>query len=158
MIARGLDAPQVTLVGVLQAEKGLYLPDFRAAEKTFSLLTQVAGRAGRSERKGRVIFECFNPEEPLLQAAANQDYESFYKMELPVRRAAFYPPFSRLVRLLGRGTEQEALHEFMQELALLLSKSLEEQKQTASLISNFRYWVLLRRPLKKCIINIENIF
>ena len=125
MIARGLDAPRVSLVGVLQAEKGLYLPDFRAAEKTFSLLTQVAGRAGRSDYKGRVIFECFNPQDPVIQAAASQDYENFYQMELPVRQAAFYPPFSRLLRLLCRGKEQEAIHSFMENLALSLKETLE---------------------------------
>ena len=129
MIARGLDAPRVSLVGVLQAERGLYLPDFRAAEKTFSLLTQVAGRAGRSEYKGRVIFECFNPQDPVIQTAASQDYESFYQMELPVRRAAFYPPFSRLTRLLCRGKEQEAIHEFMENLTLLLREHLETKKK-----------------------------
>ena len=109
MIARGLDAPHVSLVGVLQAEKGLHLPDFRAAEKTFSLLTQVAGRAGRGHLTGRVIFECFDTEHPLLQAAAAQNYEAFYQAEIPARAAAFYPPFSRIVRLLCRGPKQERI-------------------------------------------------
>ena len=129
MIARGLDAPRVSLVGVLQAEKGLYLPDFRSAERTFSLLTQVAGRAGRSDTKGRVIFECFNPENPVIQTAASQDYESFYEMELPVRQSAFYPPFSRLVRLLCRGRDQERIHIFMEKLAALLKEDFEKKKK-----------------------------
>ena len=127
VIARGLDAPRVSLVGVLQAEKGLYLPDFRATEKTFSLLTQVAGRAGRSNIKGRVIFECYNPQNPVIQAAALHNYEKFYQMDIPFRKATFYPPFSRLVRLVCRGIEQKRIQNFMQSTILksycLLSES-----------------------------------
>ena len=124
MIAQGLDAPKLTLVGVLQAERNLYLPDFRAAEKTFSLLTQVAGRTGRSHRKGRAIFECFHPENPILQAAAKQDYRAFYEMEIPTRQIGFYPPYSRIIRLLGRSTHPERIRNFMSQLGEVLRDAL----------------------------------
>ncbi len=126
IIARGLDAPNVSLVGVLQAEKGLHLPDFRSAEKTFSLLTQVAGRAGRGELEGRVFFECMNPQEAIIQSAATQNYQSYYNQEIHMRKATFYPPFSRIVRLLCRGPNQERIHSFMQNFSTLLTKQLEQ--------------------------------
>ena len=134
VIARGLDAPRVSLVGVLQAEKGLYLPDFRATEKTFSLLTQVAGRAGRSNIKGRVIFECYNPQNPVIQAAALHNYEKFYQMDIPFRKATFYPPFSRLVRLVCRGIEQKRIQNFMQKLGLLIEERFQDEAKDSQRI------------------------
>jgi len=99
MIAKGLDLPLVTLVGVISADTALYLPDYRAAERTFQLLTQVAGRAGRSPRGGRVIIQTYNPDHYAIQAAARHDYASFYRQELTFRHRLGYPPFSRLVAL-----------------------------------------------------------
>lgn len=113
MIAKGLDAPGVTLVGVLQADAGLNLPDFRAAERTFALLTQVAGRAGRGERPGRAIFECLNPEHPVVAQAARQDYEAFYRAEVVARKDALYPPFCRLLRVLARSEQAEAAESYL---------------------------------------------
>jgi len=100
MIAKGHDFPRVTLVGVLSADQSLGLPDFRAGERTFQLLTQVAGRAGRGERPGRVLAQAFDPEHPLLRHAATQDYESFYDREIEYRRALRYPPLTALVQIL----------------------------------------------------------
>ncbi len=120
MIARGLDAPNLTLVGVLQAERGLFVPDFRASEKTFSLLTQVAGRAGRDEKKGRVFFECFNVNNPIIKAASLQDYDQFYESELAIRKIAFYPPYSRIIRLLGRGSNEERIKSLMENICEIL--------------------------------------
>jgi len=99
MIAKGLDLPRVTLVGVASADTALHLPDFRAAERTFQLLTQVAGRAGRSHRGGRVIVQTYNPDHYAVQAASHHDYDVFYNRELAYRRRLDYPPFSRLVAL-----------------------------------------------------------
>jgi primosomal protein N' (replication factor Y) len=99
MIAKGLDLPLVTLVGVVLADVGLNMPDYRAAERTFNVLTQVAGRAGRSPLGGQVILQTFQPEHYVIQAAALHDYESFYRQELQYRRRLGYPPFGRLVRL-----------------------------------------------------------
>ncbi len=100
MIAKGLDLPLVTLVGVVAADVGLYLPDFRGPERTFQLLTQVAGRAGRSRRGGRVIFQSYTPQHYALQAAAGHDYHAFYQREMEFRREQNYPPVSRLARLI----------------------------------------------------------
>lgn len=102
MIAKGLDAAYVTLVGVVNAGIGLGLPDFRASERVFSLLTQVAGRAGRSGLKGEVIIESANVSHPVIQLAMGQDYDKFYDHEIRVRRDLYYPPFCRLVRIVSR--------------------------------------------------------
>jgi len=99
MIAKGHDFPRVTLVGVLSADQALGLPDFRAGERAFQLLTQVAGRAGRGERPGIVLIQAFDPEHPLLHQAAAQDFEAFFEDEARYRRALRYPPFSALVQL-----------------------------------------------------------
>ncbi|MBK8540817.1 MAG: primosomal protein N' [Ardenticatenia bacterium] len=100
MIAKGLDLPRVTLVGIVSADTGLHFPDFRSAEQAFQLLTQVAGRAGRGEAGGQVILQTYQPEHPAILFAAAHDYPGFYRQELAFRRALGYPPFSRLTRLL----------------------------------------------------------
>jgi primosomal protein N' (replication factor Y) len=98
MIAKGLDFPAVTLVGVISADTALYLPDYRASERAFQLLTQVAGRAGRGATPGRVIFQTFTPEHFCIQAAAEQNYHEFYEAEIAARRQYGYPPFRRFVK------------------------------------------------------------
>ncbi|MCB0150442.1 MAG: primosomal protein N', partial [Caldilineaceae bacterium] len=100
MIAKGLDLPLVTLVGVVAADVGLFLPDFRSSERTFQLLTQVAGRAGRSERGGRVVIQTYRPDHYVIQAAAHHDYAGFYAREMQFRREHGYPPIRRLARLI----------------------------------------------------------
>ncbi|HSB12158.1 MAG TPA: primosomal protein N' [Blastocatellia bacterium] len=100
MIAKGHDFPGVTLVGVVSVDVGLALPDFRAAERTFQLLTQVAGRAGRGDRPGRVIIQTYHPEHYSLVCAKTQDYEEFYRREIVFRRTMHYPPFSALINVL----------------------------------------------------------
>ncbi len=100
MIAKGLDFPRVTLVGVVAADMTLNLPDYRAKERTFQLLTQVAGRAGRGNLPGQVIIQTYKPEDPVIQAAAKQDYRAFFAQEYARRRASFYPPFSVMARIL----------------------------------------------------------
>ncbi|HYM16708.1 MAG TPA: primosomal protein N' [Dehalococcoidia bacterium] len=99
MLAKGLDLPAVTLVGVVNADVSLHLPDFRTGERTFQILTQVAGRAGRGERPGRVIIQTYTPDHCAIEAAARYDYEGFAAAELESRRRAGYPPYGRLVRL-----------------------------------------------------------
>jgi len=100
MIAKGLDLPLITLVGVVSADTGLNLPDFRAGERTFQLLSQVAGRAGRGPSGGRVIIQTYSPEHYAIQAAAKHDYASFYDQEITYRRQLHNPPFSRLACLV----------------------------------------------------------
>ena len=99
MVAKGLDLPQITLVGVVNADVGLYLPDFRAGERTFQLLSQVAGRAGRGPSGGEVIIQTFSPEHYAIQAAAEHDYALFYDKEIAYRRQLHNPPFSQLASL-----------------------------------------------------------
>jgi primosomal protein N' (replication factor Y) (superfamily II helicase) len=108
MVTKGFDFPGVTLVGVIVADLQLYLPDFRAAERTFQLLTQVAGRAGRGDQPGEVIMQSFDPEHPALRAASAQDFESFYAREARERRELAYPPFGYLleIEISGKGTER----------------------------------------------------
>ncbi|RPI88220.1 MAG: primosomal protein N' [Chloroflexi bacterium] len=105
MIAKGLDLPLVTLVGMVLADVGLNLPDYRAPERTFQLLTQVAGRAGRSPLGGQVILQTFQPDNYVIQAASRHDYHGYYREELEYRKKLGYPPYSRMVRLEYRNTD-----------------------------------------------------
>ena len=107
MVAKGFDFPNVTLVGIIVADLQLYLPDFRAAERTFQLLTQVSGRAGRGDRPGEVILQSYDPEHPALRCAAAQDFEMFYEREAAERRELRYPPFGHLVEIEIRGSKRE---------------------------------------------------
>ncbi len=107
MLAKGLDLPAMTVVGVVDADVGLSLPDYVAHERTFQLLSQVAGRAGRRERRGEVYIQTYEPEAPPIQAAAEHDYRGFFAYEAHHRRRASYPPFARLARLTYRHKNQE---------------------------------------------------
>ena len=109
MVAKGLDFPEVTLVGVISADTGFHLPDFRAAERSFQLLTQVAGRSGRGSSGGEVVIQTRLPEDPVLLAAARQDYDAFAEGELVERRATGFPPFGRLIVFRWRGESEEAV-------------------------------------------------
>jgi len=100
MIAKGWDLPDVDLVGIVSADNMLNLPDFRASEHAFSLITQVSGRTGRGAKRGKVILQTYNPDNPVLAMAAKHDYEAFYNQELPKRHELFYPPYSYLIHLL----------------------------------------------------------
>lgn len=112
VLAKGLDLPEMTVVGVVDADVGLSLPDYHAHERTFQLLSQVAGRAGRRDKPGRVYFQTYEPEAAPIVAAATHDYRAFYEEEIAHRRRAGYPPFNRLVRLVYRhGKQQHALEE-----------------------------------------------
>ncbi len=108
MVAKGLDLPLVTLVGIINADTGLNLPDFRAGERTFQLLSQVAGRAGRGTAGGQVIIQTYSPEHYAIQAAARHDYNSFYEKEIAYRRQLHNPPFSKLARLTYTHTNDSA--------------------------------------------------
>ncbi len=109
MVTKGLDLPGVSLVGVLSADQGLDLPDFRASEKTFARLLQVAGRSGRGEIPGDVVIQTYYPESEVIQDAARQDYESFYEREILSRQVHQFPPFSRLVKFVLSGKDQQGL-------------------------------------------------
>ena len=120
MIAKGLDFPNVTLVGVVSADTALHFPDFRAAERTFQLVAQVAGRTGRGDRPGRVLVQTYSPENPAIFCAVKHDYEGFVAHELPQREATGLPPFGRLVRLIARGPEESTVRIYLEALAAAL--------------------------------------
>lgn len=117
MIAKGLDFPNVTLVGVVNADVGLHRADFRAPERTFQLLAQVAGRTGRGPQGGRVLIQTYTPEHYSISATVSHDYERFAGMEMDQRRAHQYPPFQRMARLIIRGKDKEKADEFAERLA-----------------------------------------
>ena len=128
MIAKGLDFPNVLLVGVINADTlACISPDFRAAERTFQLVTQVAGRTGRGDRPGRVFVQTFTPEHPAIQAASRHDYIKFAKKhELINRRRFNYPPFGSVGRIIIRGPEEQ----LTESVALALVKRLEAARTT----------------------------
>jgi len=126
MIAKGLDFPNVTLVGVVNADVGLHVPDFRSAERTFQLLAQVAGRTGRGDRGGKVLIQTYNPEHPCIALAAKHDYLGFAAAELAHRRAHNYPPYQRLARVIIRSRDQEAAAGFAQTMAEALNAELSK--------------------------------
>lgn len=122
MIAKGLDFPNVTLVGVLNADTGLGLPDFRASERTFDLLSQVSGRAGRADKQGQVIIQTYNPEHYAIQDAKDHNYERFFNQEMQLRRQAGYPPYYFTIRLMASHPDEEiaakamaAIHERLKQ-------------------------------------------
>jgi len=158
MLAKGLDLPLVTLVGVVLADVGLNLPDPFSAERVFQVLTQVAGRAGRSVRGGQVILQTFQPEEPVIRAASRHDYTGFYAQEMAGRRALGYPPFGRLVRLEYRHRENERAEAEAKKTASRLKSRIdaEERLQTtlvgpvpcffSKLRGEYRWQIVLRGP------------
>ncbi len=126
MIAKGLDNPNVTLVGVISADASFNLPDFRASERGFQLLTQVAGRAGRGEFSGKVFFQTYNPDYYALASAKSQNYDEFYATEIIAREEFDYPPFSQIIRLILSGQNNFRAEKSAQEIALRLSTMIEK--------------------------------
>ena len=165
MIAKGLDLPLVTLVGVVSADPGLALPDFRAGERIFQLLTQVAGRAGRGVLGGKVVLQTYQPEHYVIQAAANHDYDAFVERELAYRRELGYPPFRHLARIVFNHADARKAQAQAEVAAERLREILEEQDRSAtSLIGpapcffnridrRYRWHLLLRGPDPRAVIN-----
>lgn len=134
MLAKGLDLPLVTLVGVILAEVGLNLPDYHAPERTFQVLTQVAGRAGRSPLGGKVILQTYEPDNYAIEAAAQHDFAGFYSQEMAYRRDLGYPPFQKLVRLEYRHYDSEKTQSAALELAGRIKTWIAEENQRISMI------------------------
>lgn len=156
MIAKGHDIPNVTLVGVVSADIGLALPDFRAAERTFQLLTQAAGRAGRGNIPGIVLIQTMNPDHYAIRFAAGQDYQKFYEKELQFRKLMRYPPFAALANVLVRSVRQEEAFRMSGELGQLLNPAPDGLKvlgpaeaPVPRLKSEFRYQVLIKAASRK---------
>jgi primosomal protein N' (replication factor Y) len=158
MLAKGLDLPLVTLVGVILADVGLNLPDFHAAERTFQVLTQVAGRAGRSPLGGEVYLQTYQPDHYVIQAAAGHDFLAFYQRELAYRRQIGYPPFSQLVRLEVRNANATQAEKSAQDLAGQIHHWLRSEGKKATQVigpvppffarlkGNYRWQIILRGP------------
>ncbi|MFP4162902.1 MAG: primosomal protein N' [Chitinispirillaceae bacterium] len=152
MVAKGLNFPRVTLVGVLQADTGLHFPDFRASERTFQLLTQVAGRAGRAELPGEVIIQTYYPDEMAVRSSMTHDYESFYNHEIETRRDLFYPPFGKLARIVAEGASEPVVRDFLQKVSRELHRGVGDAVSvlgpTPAVLSRidniFRYTLMLK--------------
>jgi primosomal protein N' (replication factor Y) len=152
MVAKGLHFPGVRLVGIVNADTGLQLPDFRAAERTFSLLVQVSGRAGRAQPDGRVLIQTFRPDAPAIVCAREGKLERFYEGELAARRELGFPPFSRLIRLVLRGRNRQKTMDAAGALTRTLGEQLVDVAETlgpaecplARISGNYRYQTIVR--------------
>lgn len=128
MIAKGHDFPGVSLVGIISADTGLHFPDFRSAERTFQLITQVAGRAGRGEKRGQVILQTFSPDHPALRCAVNKDYHGLYEIERENRELMGYPPFGRLAKVLVQHEKLERARDQATDIAARLGRIAENHE------------------------------
>ncbi len=171
MVAKGHDIPNVTLVGVLSADSMLNLPDFRASERTFSLLTQAAGRAGRGSRQGHVIFQAYDADNQIIRLAAKQDYEAFAARELADRKELFYPPFVQILKMTVWDEKEEAALTLAQRTVnYLQSLQLQNQLQDVLILGPFpalvakvrdlyRFNILVKaknlQPVKDALLNSE---
>lgn len=152
MVAKGLDFPEVTLVGVISADTGMHMPDFRAAERTFQLLTQVAGRSGRGQTAGEVVIQTLLPDDQALRSASRQDYAAFSERELEERRQSGFPPFGRLMIFRWRGTDEDEVTKAAQQGVAALRRGLDQHTlllgpgpaPLARLRGHFRWQALLR--------------
>jgi len=158
MITKGLDFPNVTLVGVIAADVTLNLPDYRAPERTFQLITQVAGRAGRANQPGEVVIQTYKPEHSVIVDAANQDYRAFFTKELERRKKSFYPPYTQIVRLLIEGRDKQTVFQICTALYAQIKEQLavhpQQKKRLVNLHmdeapvkrinNNHRYQILLK--------------
>jgi primosomal protein N' (replication factor Y) len=158
MIAKGHDIPNVTLVGVVSADMGLGMPDFRASERTFQLLTQVAGRAGRGSLPGIVLVQTINPDHYAIRFAAAHDYQGFYDKEIHFRRMMRYPPFSAMANVLVRAERQEAAMRMSAELGMIMTPMPENLKimgpaeaPVPRLKNEFRYQFLIKAANRKAL-------
>ncbi len=165
MIAKGLDFPGVRLVGVISADTALSLPDFRAAERTFQLISQVAGRAGRSDEQGEVIVQTLNPDEPAIRFACAHDFENFARMELDVRRRAGLPPVVRMARIVLRDRAREKAKARGEDVARVL-RDLSEARSVrvegpmecplARLHDHYRFEVIVMAPTARAVVRLLN--
>ena len=133
MVAKGLDFPNVTLVGVISADTCLNLPDYKAGERTFQLLTQVAGRAGRGEICGHVVVQTYSPEHYAIELGKTYDYRAFYDEEISCRSEGLYPPFSRLILVVVSGKQLRVVEKYATALVLTLRTKIRAVKQWRSI-------------------------
>ncbi len=143
MIAKGHDFPSVTLVGILDADMSLHFSDYRSGERTFQLLTQVAGRSGRAEEKGKVVLQTFDPENEVLRFATSYDYEGFYKNEISLRAAMAFPPFSKIVRVMVTGEDDKKTVEALRQVYVALEELYTKYPE------KFLFFNKMRAPIKR---------
>ena len=143
MIAKGHDFPSVTLVGILDADMSLHFSDYRSGERTFQLLTQVAGRSGRAEEKGKVVLQTFDPENDVLRFAVAYDYEGFYQNEISLRAAMAFPPFSKIVRVMVTGEDDQKALEALRDVYFSLEKLYTDNPE------KFLFFNKMRAPIKR---------
>lgn len=143
MIAKGHDFPDVTLVGIVDADMSLHFADFRATERTFQLITQVAGRAGRAEKAGEVVLQTYSPRHYVYKYAAAGDYEGFYEKECNLREVTKYPPFSRIVRVLVSGEDENLTHMVLKSIFDDLSDKFREKRTAVA------YFSAMKSPVKR---------
>jgi len=159
MIAKGLDFPGVTLVGIVSADISLNIPDFKSPERTFQLITQVAGRAGRREERGRVVIQTYMPENYAIETASDYDYEGFYRSELFFRKTLLYPPFSDVVQITAYAEEEEMARDAVERIRkelLDVSGLLTEEyilgprpAPIAKIGDDFRYHLYVKSETKR---------
>ena len=143
MIAKGHDFPSVTLVGILDADMSLYFSDYRSGERTFQLITQVAGRSGRADDKGKVVLQTYSPKNSVLKTAIDYDYEHFYSREIAVRKASYFPPYSDILRIMVESEDDE--------VAIATLKKVFERCKEVHLNhrENFIYFDKMKSPVKR---------
>jgi primosomal protein N' (replication factor Y) len=154
MIAKGLHFPNVTLVGILNADLSLHVPDFRAGERTFQLLTQVAGRAGRGDLEGEVIVQTFTPHAPSIQYARRHDFDGFAELEMEFRRRFGFPPFGHCAVLTARSNHERRAEFTLQTLHLRLKENLPAGLDLGEVLPSpltrahgqFRFQLVMRCP------------
>lgn len=134
MIAKGHDLPNVTLVGIADCDVGLHVPDFRAAERVFQLLTQAAGRAGRGSKAGKVILQTRLPQHPSLKKTLEQDFMGFAKAEAKLRKALNYPPYGKILRIISSATDKEAAFQLIRKVRPLVQSYIQKQSLTAKVL------------------------
>ena len=154
MISKGLDFKNVTLVGILAADMSINIPDYRAAERTFQIITQVAGRAGRGEKQGKVVIQTYTPEHYSLEYAVNYDYEGFYEKEFTVRALMKYPPFGKILLINGISKKEDLLKNFMHKISNVIKPLVEKELDidilgpipclVAKVKENYRWQIVLK--------------
>mgnify|MGYP000703109114 FL=1 len=143
MVAKGHDFPSVTLVGILDADMSLYFSDYRSGERTYQLITQVAGRSGRADKKGKVVLQTYNPENPILRFAINYDYVGFFEREKALRKSTSFPPYSTVLRIMTEGDDDNETMETLKEVYFRVKEIYDRERE------KFYFFNKMRCPVKR---------
>lgn len=143
MIAKGHDFPYVTLVGILDADMSLYFSDYRSAERTFQLITQVSGRSGRADKAGKVVLQTFSPNHPVLNMATRYDYKGFFEKENSLRKATHFPPYADVIRVMVESEDDKLALETL-KLVYFACKDVYDNNQNC-----FTYFNKMKSPVKR---------